>query len=276
MTSARCARCTALRRSSATNWSGSPRRSGTGRSSSPADHTEPRRRLLCSSGSGGSRNPRRYCAAGSPAWSSACSRPRPTRVLFGAAVSEARRRRGGDGPAATPGDPALTRCRVAVLLMSEGALRWQAGSPEVMLEQIAAISAAIDLPNVDVGIIPFSAPRDVLPEARIPPLRLRRDHRRHRERNSHDHRRRRRSAVREDVRAARGHRLDGRRGQAGARPHRQRLPRPLSSGSAPGSWMRAGLMLQPGRVGGIRPPWPPPPSLGACLEPAASLGRSHA
>jgi hypothetical protein len=51
----------------------------------------------------------------------------------------------------------------AVLIMTEGALRWQAGSPQLMIDQLAAIAAAIDLPNVDIGIIPFSAPATFFP-----------------------------------------------------------------------------------------------------------------
>jgi hypothetical protein len=46
----------------------------------------------------------------------------------------------------------------AVLIMTEGALRWQAGSPRVMTEQIEALIEATGLPNVDLGIIPFSTP----------------------------------------------------------------------------------------------------------------------
>ena len=88
--------------------------------------------------------------------------PAYARLVFGAAVS------GPDVDEAVTARlqrQATLRDQVprAVLLMSEGALRWQAGSPEVMLEQIAAISAAIDLPNVDVGIIPFSAPATFFP-----------------------------------------------------------------------------------------------------------------
>jgi len=49
------------------------------------------------------------------------------------------------------------------LIMTEGALRWQAGSPQVMIEQIDAITAATELPNVDIGIIPFSAPAIIFP-----------------------------------------------------------------------------------------------------------------
>jgi hypothetical protein len=46
----------------------------------------------------------------------------------------------------------------AVLIMTEGALRWPGCAPQVMLDQIEAVRAAIDLPNVEIGIIPFSAP----------------------------------------------------------------------------------------------------------------------
>jgi transcriptional regulator with XRE-family HTH domain len=51
----------------------------------------------------------------------------------------------------------------AVLIMTEGALRWQAGSPQVMIEQIEAIITATELPNVELGIIPFSTPVTFFP-----------------------------------------------------------------------------------------------------------------
>jgi transcriptional regulator with XRE-family HTH domain len=51
----------------------------------------------------------------------------------------------------------------AVLLMTEGALRWQAGSPALMIEQTEAIITATELPNVEIGIIPFSAPATFFP-----------------------------------------------------------------------------------------------------------------
>lgn len=46
----------------------------------------------------------------------------------------------------------------AVLIMTEGALRWPGCAPQVMLDQIEAINAAVDLPNAEIGIVPFSAP----------------------------------------------------------------------------------------------------------------------
>jgi transcriptional regulator with XRE-family HTH domain len=49
-----------------------------------------------------------------------------------------------------------------VLIMSEGALRWQACSPAVMAEQADAI-AEVSLPNVRIGIIPWTVPVDVFP-----------------------------------------------------------------------------------------------------------------
>lgn len=49
-----------------------------------------------------------------------------------------------------------------VLIMTEGALRWQAGSAQVMAEQAEAI-AAVSLPNVRVGIIPWTTPVDLFP-----------------------------------------------------------------------------------------------------------------
>jgi transcriptional regulator with XRE-family HTH domain len=51
----------------------------------------------------------------------------------------------------------------AVLIMTEGALRWQAGSPQIMIDQIAAIAEAITLPNVEIGVIPFSAAATFFP-----------------------------------------------------------------------------------------------------------------
>jgi transcriptional regulator with XRE-family HTH domain len=51
----------------------------------------------------------------------------------------------------------------AVLIMTEGALRWQAGSPALMTEQVEAIIAATELPNVVLGIIPFSTPATFFP-----------------------------------------------------------------------------------------------------------------
>jgi len=51
----------------------------------------------------------------------------------------------------------------AVLIMTEGALRWQAGSPKLMIEQLEAIADASMLPNVQVGIIPYTTPVTVFP-----------------------------------------------------------------------------------------------------------------
>jgi transcriptional regulator with XRE-family HTH domain len=51
----------------------------------------------------------------------------------------------------------------AVLIMTEGALRWQAGSPKVMIEQLEAISLATKLPNAQVGIVPYSVSMTVFP-----------------------------------------------------------------------------------------------------------------
>ena len=51
----------------------------------------------------------------------------------------------------------------AVLIMTEGALYWQAGSPQVMIDQISAIYDATKLPNVTVGIIPYTTPVTVFP-----------------------------------------------------------------------------------------------------------------
>jgi hypothetical protein len=50
-----------------------------------------------------------------------------------------------------------------VLIMSEGALRWQAGSPALMAEQAEAIAAATKRPNMRFGIIPWTTPVDRFP-----------------------------------------------------------------------------------------------------------------
>jgi hypothetical protein len=58
--------------------------------------------------------------------------------------------------------PVLGSGRDFVLIMPEGALRWQAGSPAIMigqLEHIAAVTLA--WPTVQVGIIPQSQPARV-------------------------------------------------------------------------------------------------------------------
>lgn len=47
------------------------------------------------------------------------------------------------------------------LLLTEGALRWQATSPGLMVDQIEHISSATQLPNVRVGIIPYSRPTGI-------------------------------------------------------------------------------------------------------------------
>jgi len=88
--------------------------------------------------------------------------PAYARLVFGANVS---------GPevdqavAARQERQVTLRDRVphAVLIMTEGSLRWQAGSPQVMIEQIEALITAAELPNVDLGIIPFSAPAVIFP-----------------------------------------------------------------------------------------------------------------
>lgn len=51
-----------------------------------------------------------------------------------------------------------------VMVMTEGALRWQAGSPEIMVEQIEAIiDAATSFSTVRIGIIPWTTPVRVFP-----------------------------------------------------------------------------------------------------------------
>lgn len=44
------------------------------------------------------------------------------------------------------------------LIMTEGALRWHAGSAAIMSEQINAIAAATARPNVRLGLIPWTTP----------------------------------------------------------------------------------------------------------------------
>lgn len=51
----------------------------------------------------------------------------------------------------------------AVLIMTEGALRWQAGSPALMAEQIEAVITATELPNAEIGIIPYTTPTTFFP-----------------------------------------------------------------------------------------------------------------
>jgi len=65
----------------------------------------------------------------------------------------ARRRRHGDLD-----DPA----RRWVLLHTEGALEWALGGPDVMVEQLAAISAVSQRPNVRLGVIPARTPATVV------------------------------------------------------------------------------------------------------------------
>ncbi len=49
------------------------------------------------------------------------------------------------------------------LIMTEGALRWQAGSPTVMSEQVDAIVDASRIPSVRIGIIPWTTRVGVFP-----------------------------------------------------------------------------------------------------------------
>lgn len=54
--------------------------------------------------------------------------------------------------------------RDVVLVTTEGALRWQLGNPQLMLEQLARIKEVTYLPSVRVGIIAWSTPVDVVPQ----------------------------------------------------------------------------------------------------------------
>ena len=50
------------------------------------------------------------------------------------------------------------------LIVSEGTLRWQAGSPELMAEQVEDIArVAAQAPNAVVGVIPWTRPAHVFP-----------------------------------------------------------------------------------------------------------------
>jgi transcriptional regulator with XRE-family HTH domain len=49
------------------------------------------------------------------------------------------------------------------LLMSEGALRWMALSPAVMLRQLERIREIAQLPHVDIGVVEWSTPSTVFP-----------------------------------------------------------------------------------------------------------------
>lgn len=53
--------------------------------------------------------------------------------------------------------------REFVLLMSEGALRWQLGGPLVMAEQLDRIAASSRLPGVRVGVVPWTVEVSVAP-----------------------------------------------------------------------------------------------------------------
>jgi len=50
-----------------------------------------------------------------------------------------------------------------VLIMTEGALRWQAGSAALMVEQVEAVAAAVQRANVSVGLIPWTTPVQFFP-----------------------------------------------------------------------------------------------------------------
>lgn len=53
--------------------------------------------------------------------------------------------------------------RDITLLMTEGALRWQASGPTVMAEQLDHIAQVSQLPGVRVGVIPWTTPVGVFP-----------------------------------------------------------------------------------------------------------------
>ncbi|MFI5735546.1 helix-turn-helix domain-containing protein [Kribbella sp. NPDC051587] len=47
------------------------------------------------------------------------------------------------------------------LVLTEGALRWQAGNPQVMVDQLDAIITASRRPNLRLGVIPWTTPVEV-------------------------------------------------------------------------------------------------------------------
>ncbi|MFC9691983.1 helix-turn-helix domain-containing protein [Kribbella sp. NPDC056951] len=47
------------------------------------------------------------------------------------------------------------------LVITEGALRWQAGNPQVMADQLDAIITASRRPNVRLGVVPWTTPVEV-------------------------------------------------------------------------------------------------------------------
>lgn len=49
------------------------------------------------------------------------------------------------------------------LIMTEGALRWHAGSPQLMADQIDAVAVAVGRSNVRLGIIPWMLPVSFFP-----------------------------------------------------------------------------------------------------------------
>jgi transcriptional regulator with XRE-family HTH domain len=57
----------------------------------------------------------------------------------------------------------LASGRDITLIMTEGALRWQAGDPSVMAEQLNHIAQVSDRPDIRVGIIPWTKPVGVFP-----------------------------------------------------------------------------------------------------------------
>ena len=51
------------------------------------------------------------------------------------------------------------------LVMTEGALRWRAGPPAMMIEQLDRITAVSELPNVRIGIVAWTTEVDVFPSS---------------------------------------------------------------------------------------------------------------
>jgi hypothetical protein len=56
-----------------------------------------------------------------------------------------------------------TRHNVGAMVLEEGALRYRVGDSEAMAGQLGHLLSVMSLPNVSIGVIPFSAPRSMWP-----------------------------------------------------------------------------------------------------------------
>lgn len=57
----------------------------------------------------------------------------------------------------------VNRCRHWTLIQTEGALRWQARSPVVMVEQVEHLIQLSEAPHVEIGVIDWRRPVDIFP-----------------------------------------------------------------------------------------------------------------